>query len=343
MKKLLVTFCLAALVGSIGCGKSSDSGSSSASQGPNRLFLAVKSTAPAFTATTSQAPALAKSKISSASISDATMLLAFNMLRDYNYPNDEGKIDMTNIYKVMSEAGRSLDDAESMVSPMSEAADSSLSPYIFSDFLGHTYTSGTATQSDATGYGSSIAYKKSGDDQYMLSSYKWAPDAAQQIGLGVIQTKFNDTTKDISLLFAQTVKYPAGSTMGGANGNYFSTRMRVEGNSETHAFEIKFCMSSMNNTLPSVVGKGISQGEGNYFLMRSGNSYYCIPAGATETTLGTITPTDLANVSSNCAAYKDWVSNPTTTFYDLVTDVPNADLSDFDHGKSGTPVKYLMF
>lgn len=340
MKRLVVVFCAVAIMGSIGCsGGSGSKDSGSSSQGPNTLFLAVKSTTPTFTATTSLAPAFAASRSTMPSISDPAMMLAFQMLRDYNYPADEGKVDMTNIYKVMWEAGGKLDGAERMVSPIAEATDSSLSPYLFSDFLGHTYTGG-GTQAETLGYGGSIAYKKVGMDKYMLASYKWAPDATQQITIGTIQTLFNDTTKDVSLIFAQTVRYPVGSSVGGAGGG-FSTRMRIEGNSGTHSFEIKLSMVTANGNMPSLVGKGISQGSGNFFLMRSGSDYYCIPAGATETTIGTITPTALSDVSSDCAAYTAWVSAATP--YDPATDVPKIDLTDFDHGVHGSPVKYEMF
>jgi len=76
----------------------------------------------------------------------------------------------------------------------------------------------------------------------------------------------------------------------------------------------------------------------NYFLIRSGSSYYSIPAGATEADLAGIVPTDQAGVSANCAAHVAATSAATP----YTTDVSNIDLSDFNLGVSGTPVKYLM-
>ncbi len=282
-------------------------------------------------------------------ITDPAMLVAFQLLRDYTYPDDEGKVDMTNIYKVLWTAGEYLDNAKTMCTTIAPVTDSSISPYPFADFLGQTYDCG-GTQAEVGGYGGSVAYKENGADKYMLASYKWAPVPTEQITIGVIQTAYNDTTKDVQLILAQSVRYPVNSSMGGSNGGGFATRTSIKGNSATHSFDLKIAMNSMvtygtsttttlNST--SLVGKGVSQGAGNYFLIRSGSNYYCISAVATETDLGGIIPTDQAGVSSNCAAYVAAVS--AATAYDSTTDVPNIDLSDFNHGVGGTPVKYTMF
>ena len=153
MKRLMIVFCAIAIVAYIGCGGSKDSGSS---RGPNALFLAVKATTPTFTATTSMAPAFTGSRKMAPSIADPAMMLAFQMLRDYNFPADEGKIDMTNIYKVMWEAGGYLDGAKTLPSLTTAVTDSLVSPFLFSDFLGHTYTNG-GTQAENNGYGGSAA------------------------------------------------------------------------------------------------------------------------------------------------------------------------------------------
>jgi len=330
-----------------GCG-SKDSGTSSNSVGSNSLFVAVKSTTPTFAATISQKPQSAlQSLVSAMTFTDQAMNMAFQLLRDYTYPNDEGKVDMTNIYKVLWEAGRYLDSATSICSPLTvPVQDNAISPFAFGDFLGHTYNCG-GRQAESGGYGSSVAYKDDGATKNMLASYKWAPDAAQQITIGVLQASYNDTTKDVQLVFSQTVNYPVGSSMGGSYGSGFATRTRITGNSGDHSFDLKIAMNniftggtSINST--SLVGKGVSQGAGNYFLIRSGSNYYCLPAGATETDLVNIIPTDQAGAgATNCADYVSAVSAATP--YDAGTDMPNIDLSDFNNGVAGTPFKYLMF
>jgi hypothetical protein len=79
--------------------------------------------------------------------------------------------------------------------------------------------------------------------------------------------------------------------------------------------------------------------------MRNGANYYCLPAGATEADLMSITPTNqtVANTGA-CSIYVADVAalNPYT-----VSDpaqIPSyVDLSSFNLGVGGTPVHYLMF
>jgi hypothetical protein len=333
MMKNMVALPLVAMLGIVGCGGGSSSRSSG---GSNTLFVAVRATVPSFTATVSTG--VAKTDIGESSaplISDMAMNVAFQLLRSYTYPDDEGKIDMSNIYKVLYEAGRYLDEAPERCSPISAVADGAISPFQFSDFLGQTYDCG-GTMAESGGYGSSVAYRVSGDQKYLLASYKWAPESDQQIAIGVIEAAYDVATQDVSLIFAQAVDYPAGSSMGGETGSGFATRARITGNAGTHAFELKMLAQYV-----SLVGKGVSQGAGNYFLFRNGNDYYCLPAGATESDLAAIASTDLDHVSANCDSYKTAVSSAVP--YDPSTDLPKIDLSDFDQGVGGTPVHYLMF
>ena len=330
-------------------------GSAAGQQGRSTpaLFLAVKATTPAFTATVSAAPKMKTSLASMQTITDPAMNLAFQLLRDYSFPADEGKIDMTNIYKVLFEAGGYLDDAPSLCSAITPTADSAISSYTFIDFFGHYYDcGGTRAESndgnvvnDAKAYGRSVAYKATGSEKYMLATYKWAPDPAQQIAIGAIQTRFNSATNDVQLTFAQTVRYPPDSTMGGVSGGGFVTRTTISGNSATHAFELKIALGNGSGTGTSIVGKGVSQGANQYFLMRNGADYYCLPAGATETELRSIAPASSGSVDANCAGYVAGVDTLHTAKYDPANaaHMPNLDLSSFNLGKAGTPVKYLMF
>jgi hypothetical protein len=324
MKKLPVSLLLTLVFAVGGCG--SDSTPSTPSDNTtNQLFTAVKQAVPAFQPS---------AKSAKATINDQAMMVAYQLLRDYTYPDDEGVVDMSNIYKVLWEAGRYLDEAPTRCATVAESVDSAVSPFAFDDFLGHSYVLGASTE--VGGYGSSIAYGQVGDDRRMLVSFKWAPDAAQQVAIGVIQAQHNAVTGDVSVRFAQAVRYPPGSTMGGVDGSGFAIRAQIDGNSTTHAFDLKM---AINGT--TLVGKGISRGAGNYFLFRSGDAYYCLPAEATEADLAAIVPTDLANVPAEGAAYKDAVS--AAVQYDVNTDLPNIDLSDFNQGVAGTPVSYLMF
>ena len=324
MNRFLTLILLTAALGVAGC--SSDSPSTPPGNSTNNLlFAAVKQAAPTFEPTAPPAKA---------TISDQAMNVAYQLLRNYTYPDDEGVVDMSNIYKVLWEAGHYLDEAPARCTAVTESMDSGISPFASNDFLGHSYALGASEEEG--GYGSSVAYGQVGDERRMLVTFKWAPDSAQQIAIGVIQAQHDTTTGDVSIRFAQAVRYPPGSTMGGVEGSGFAIRAQIDGNSTTHAFDLKM---AINGT--SLVGKGVSRGAGNYFLFRSGEAYYCIPAEATEADLATLVPTDLANVPAEGAAYKDAVSLATP--FDVGTDLPNIDLSDFGLGVAGTPVPYLMF
>jgi len=333
---VVVLTVLAPAVILFGCGGGGSSGSP-APQGDsaNTLFYAIKATTPTFEATISAKPQGTLGKIYSApSFSEPVMMVVFQLLRNYTYPADEGKVDMTNIYKILWETGGKLDDAKYLCSTMPTAIDSDISPYVFSDFLGHSYNcGGIRAESLEPGYGSSIAYQETGTTRKMLASYKWAPNAAEEISIGTIQASFDDATKIVQLVFAQAVNFPVDSIKGGPGGGGFSSRTRITGNSATHYFQLK-----MFTGTTSIVGSGISQGAGNYFLIKSGANYYCIPAGATETTLASKMPS--ATVDPNCAAYETDVTSASAY---AGADLPNIDLSGFNNGVSGTPVKYLMY
>lgn len=351
MRNISVFIVLAVSMLQFSCGGGGGSAAGQQDRGTPALFLAVKNTTPAFTATVSAAPKMKSGIYSAPSFSSMDMNLAFQLLRDYSFPADEGKIDMTNIYKVLFEAGGYLDDAPTLCSTMTPTLDSVISSYVFSEFLEHTYNcGGTRAESndgnalnDPKAYGRSVAYKEVGNDKYMLATYKWAPDPAQQIAIGAIQTHFNSSTNDVELTFAQTVNYPIDSDMGGATGSGFVTRTTITGNSATHAFTLKIAMGDGKGTGQALVGKGVSQGIGNYFLMRNGLNYYCVPAGATESTLSSMTSTTQGGVSANCSAYVADVAAMVPFDVTDFSQVPRLDLSSFNLGVAGTPRKYLMF
>jgi hypothetical protein len=283
-----------------------------------------------------------KARASAPTFTDPVMNLIFQLLRDYTYPADEGKVDMTNIYKVLYTAGSYMTNAAASSAPIAPVADSAIASYAFSDFLGHTYDSKEAG-AESGGYGHSTAYHQNGGDKYTLSSYKWAPDAAQQIAIGAIQSYMSTTTNEVELTFAQTVNYPANSSMGGTAGGGFATRTHIAGNSGTHAFELKIAMVTASGfTKLSLVGKGVSQGAGQYFLVKNGVDYYCIPAGAADADLMSITPTTQPAVSPNCTAYVAGVDALVPYDVNNAAEIPNIDLSSFDLGVAGSPVKYLI-
>lgn len=325
MNRFLTLFLLAAACALGGCGGDDSPATPAGEATPNLLFTAVKQAVPAFE------PSVTGAK---AALPDQALQVAFQLLRDYTYPDDEGVVDMSNLYKVLWEASSRLDEAPMRCAAVTAAIDADLTPFAFDDLLGHSYALGMSEEEG--GYGTSIAYANNGDERRMLTSYKWAPDAAQQVAIGVIQAQHDTLSGDLSIRFAQAVRYPPGSTMGGAEGSGFAIRARIDGNSNTHAFDLKM---AINGT--SIVGKGVSRGAGNWFLFRCGSAYYCIPAEATEAELMAVVATDLANVPAEGAAYKDAVAAAEP--FDVGVDLPAVDLGDFNGGVAGSPVQYLMY
>ena len=144
----------------------------------------------------------------------------------------------------------------------------------------------------------------------------------------VIQGHYDSSTHDLDVRFTQVVTH---------NQSHFSRRTSVSGNAQTHSFTIRTTMGNLDNdsNVQSMVGQGISQGAGNYFLFkyRTGNDttndkYLCIPG---EATLSTLLAMFTANnngkdtVDSNCASYKDDVD--ALEFF-VWNDMPHS-LSDF--------------
>ncbi len=295
----------------------------------NALYSAIRNTTPAFRPAGTAVLLGSKNQLGSV-IKDDAMLSAYKTLQDFKHPEDEGKVDTTSIHKVMYEAGRYLDDAPSYCTTKADLLDSAISPFAFgADFLGHTYNCGgtVAEGSRQYGYGQSAAYQVTGNIKHALLTYKWAPDSSGT-AVGAFQVSWDTGTNDLTINFAQSVK---------GDSSTFGLRTWISGNSTTHTFSIR----TASSTNAGIVGAGVSQGTGKYFLIKSGTSYYCIPAGSDETALAAITSTTAANISANCAEFKTAVD--ALVPYNYMTDVPKIDLTDFDHAVAGTPVKYLMF
>jgi hypothetical protein len=98
----------------------------------------------------------------------------------------------------------------------------------------------------------------------------------------------------------------------------------------------------------SLVGAGVSQGASEHFLIKYDNvgtaQYYCLQAGATEDDLRNATYTNQTDaLAGACNTYVAIVDALTPYDVNDATQIPNIDLSSFDLGVTGTPVKYLMF
>jgi len=256
----------------------------------------------------------------------------YSTLQDYVYPDDEGSIDMHNIYKVLTTSGQLYPDATTVASCVLFNEREIASPYP----LGVTdaYNCAANVHTMADNYANAYAIKEATDGtKYSLLPYKWASTPSEQQGYGVLQGHYNATSGDLYLRMTHLTYYPNRS-------DSFSLRTHLEGNALTHTF----ALSTISNQPGSqtkwfrFVGKGVAKGTG-YFLVKyedeagttAGLGYYCIPASATLTDLeaiNTAAPNGYAASDpalANCASYQTDVDNMTQ----LTTAQTPMALSDF--------------
>lgn len=248
----------------------------------------------------------------------------YEALRDYEYPRDEGVIDMHNIYKVLNTAGQIYEKAELSCASITEKAFTA--PY---DMGLNSTTYNCAGNSDTMNdnYANGFAIKEVDGIKHGLLTYRWAPESTQA-GHGILQGSYTATTGDVSVRMLHHTHY---TTQDG-----FVVRSHIAGNETTHAFTLSL-LSASTGTSPnwtSMVGKGISEGTGNYFLFRVKTSsdntpkYFCFPASATSTVLEQMNSDNSAGkdtVDTECASYKTAVDAMT---FLTTSDVPMS-ISDF--------------
>jgi hypothetical protein len=312
MKKLAVFSILVLVTVFFMCKGDDDGGSSSG----NFFYSATKEVTPAFDAAGSK-------KMTRALASGTLIYTVFELLRDYEYPADEGVIDMHNIYKVLYTAGQIYGTAESGCSAITEASLASPFDLGITDTYNCAGNSGAMTDNYANGF----AIKDAAPIKYALLTYRWAPDSPSQEEHGILQGHYNEDTGDLFLKMIHNVHY--------ASTDGFVVRSDIEGNALTHAFTIQSISAGtgLSSSFTSIVGKGISQGSGNYFLFRvmsdtvaAPGKYFCIPADATETELEAMDPAGSATVDANCSGYQTdvdamtFLANDVATIPDSITD-----------------------
>lgn len=246
------------------------------------------------------------------------------VLRDYQFPRDEGVIDMHNIYKTIHTAGQIYSTAEDACETISETAVAS--PYDLG--VSDTYTCAGNSNTMDDNYANGFAIKESGNTKYGLLTYRWAPNAPTQQEHGILQGMYDSDDGTLRIDMIHNVYYESQEG--------FVVRSFISGNVQTHEFVIRLISSGTGDdpSWISLVGKGISQGTGNTFLFKVRNSsgvdgnYFCFPASATESTLETMhaaNPSGLATVDENCASYQTAVDAMTFLTTD---DVPKS-IDDF--------------
>lgn len=299
---LVLTFLAFIFAGCSGSGSSSD----------NFYYSATKNVAPNFTASASSNPKVIFHSLTNGDLLYGTTLGAiYGTLQDYVDPDDEGSIDMHNIYKVIYTAGQIYPEAKRMCTTITEKVIAS--PFDLGITTGNTYncTGSNGVISDNYAYGFAIKEDTDGT-KYSLLTYKWAPTPDEQQGYGVLQGSYNDTTGALSLRVTALTYYPNGFQ--GNPDASFAIRTHIDGNAQTNEFTLS-TISNQPGALPiwtSMVGKGVSKGEGKHFLFKvkdayPNEGYFCFPADATLADLedmNTAAPYGKANVDPECAEYQ---------------------------------------
>ena len=356
--KVLIVFsgliCMTACGGSGGSGSSGSSSSGSSSADDTLFYDAIKLVSPSFSSDDSSA-SFYQSDITTSWESGNPVYEVFYILQEFDPDTDQGVIDTSNLYKTMWESRGFFANTKSGCTAITEQI---IAPPF--DFGNEDITYNCAFNSEsATGYDFAGAYKELDENSDIIAidegSEESGTTAVIKHGLfgfvwvdsgdnahyeyGTMQAVLDTTTDDLSVDIAVWVDYD--------EENDYCYRNEITGNTSTHAFTIRAIKGNKvsGSTYTSIVGKGISQGEGEYFLLKvegsglDSSKYYCIGAEDSETELILMDPEGSDAVDDNCAEYQVDV--------DALVPFETSDLacatSDLNPGGSGTAAEGSVF
>lgn len=262
----------------------------------------------------------------------------FDTLRSWDPATDNGKVDMSNIYHVLDVTGEKYQNAaRSGACTAFSVRKVVKSPFIFADFE-DSYACAANNGAMGEAYPFSVAADEEGTNaaiKHLLTGFVWAGTATTG-EYNVIQGKFTEATKALTLRFAQVVDHDQ---------SRFSRRTSIDGNAGEHSFTIRSVYGSMTGPTSSysIVGKGISQGDGKYFLFKvrasdaiGNDKYICFKAGSKGEdllALQTVNASGSTTVDTNCSAYQTDVDAMTFFTY---ADMPHTAASFT--GKGGSSI-----
>lgn len=296
-----------------GCSGSGSGGSTS----ETFIYDSAKEVAPQVAATASTAA------ISATSLGDALGLFYF-AFQDYENPRDEGVVGMGNLYKTLWEIGQQYTFATENCTDIAERA--VVSPFPTMDISGQTYNclgnDGAMTDAYAKGF---AIEKGAADTAKFLLTYRWSPDMPEHLEHGILQGTRTASTGDLNIRLIHLVEYTDSG---------FVVRIEVVGNETTHAVQSLRLFKHFHGSsagFVSIVGAGVTQGTGQYFLIKTTTdssitpAYYCIEAGATEADLLAMDQAGSPTVPTECLAYEATVEEITPL---EALDVPTS-ITDF--------------
>lgn len=318
-----IIFVAALALAAAGCGKgATETGTSDADLLDTALYNATLEVAPSFTPATDAS--VSKSPTKEEWQSGSPLYELFYLLRDFNPETDNGVIDTSNLYKTMWESKNFVSSAkwrcgsivEQVISPPFDFGNEDASFNCAYNDVGREdgYDFGGAMKEvDANGVMiEPIDYfKTSYVEQQGLFGFVWVDlaRANPHYEYGSLEGSVNTETGDLSVDIAVWVDYD--------DVDDYCYRNDIDGNSETNEFTLRSAKGngSGNSQAYSVVGKGISKGEGNYMLFKVNHDgttgkYFCIGAEEGEAELkAREEQTGSDTVDANCAEYADAVND----------------------------------
>jgi hypothetical protein len=183
----------------------------------------------------------------------------FNAFQEYIESRDQGKIDQSNIYKVLSDVDGFFQNALDSTTPhMGTFGDSAVTYLVESPFNFGVSPRKYSYVSDH------FALNKCGDTIFALLTWTWHMTGGDQTTYGVTQANFNNATGDLEIDLVALVDYTAMDD--------YCYRMYLHGNKISHRFDFKYVGANGVTTsgAVSMIGSGISKSANNndYFLVK---------------------------------------------------------------------------
>jgi hypothetical protein len=183
----------------------------------------------------------------------------FNAFREYIESRDQGVIDQSNVYKVLSDVDGFIQNALDSTTPHTGTFGDSIAAYtVESPFNFGTVARKYSFVSDH------FALQKSGDTIFSLLTWTWERAGENQKTYGATQASFNNATGDMEVDLVALVDYTSMDD--------YCYRMYIHGNKVSHKFDFKYVGANgvTSSGAVSMIGSGISKSANNndYFIIK---------------------------------------------------------------------------
>ncbi len=266
------------------------------------LFEASKEVAPSFEGS------VAKTELDPSN----PMFYFFNSFRMFDPEIHQGIIDGSNFFRALFDMDQCLQDIYDFTEEIDQVVIEE--PFEFGNSFAYDHAANSfQIEENGNEYSNGYAYRLEGDLIHFLVTYQIVEGGGNQVTLGQLQGSYHLTDGDVDLAMVYMVDYNNGES-------YYVVRNEIMGNEVTHEFELRMVTYDSHGGGSTIVGKGQSQGEGAFFLMKMnggdgltamGERYYVFPSNADEDFLHTVDEAGLqyADLPADVADYKETVQS----------------------------------